>query len=93
VRLSRDERARALAVPRALAAGLAASRAGGDPAAAARRALDGLETDYVSVASFGGHPTLLVAVRIGRTRLIDNVRLDEDPPLELRGLREASHGA
>lgn len=75
-RLSPDERARALAIPRALDAGLAASRAGADPVAAARRVLAGLDTDYVAVADVAGHPTLLIAARVGRTRLIDNVRLE-----------------
>ena len=75
-RLSTDERARALAIPRALDAGLAASRAGADPVAAARQTLAGLDTDYVTVADVAGHPTLLIAARVGRTRLIDNVRLD-----------------
>ena len=51
VRLSADERRRALAIPRALAAGLAAPA---DPAAAARAQLDGLDVDYVEVAVFDG---------------------------------------
>src|SRR5262249_35844750 len=76
-RLSASERQRALAIPRALAAGLAAQRAGGDSVAAARAILTGIDTDYVAVADFDGHPTLVVAVRIGRTRLIDNVPLDQ----------------
>jgi pantoate--beta-alanine ligase len=75
-RLSPDERARALAIPRALDAGLAAARAGGDPVAAARAALGDLQADYVAVAELSGHPTLAIAVRVGSTRLIDNVRLD-----------------
>ena len=37
--------------------------------------LDGLEVDYVDVAMFRGHPTLAIAARAGRTRLIDNVIL------------------
>jgi pantothenate synthetase len=49
--------------------------------AAARAVLDGepaLDVDYVAVADLDG-PTLAAAVRIGTTRLIDNVRLtDED---------------
>jgi pantoate--beta-alanine ligase len=79
--LSADERQRALALPRALDAGLAAHRAGGDPVDAAQAVLDaaeGVEVDYVAVAAFDG-PTLAAAIRVGRTRLIDNVLLkDED---------------
>jgi pantoate--beta-alanine ligase len=78
VRLSPEERSRALAIPRALDAGLAAARAQADPIAAARDALTGLDVDYVAVATFNGHPTLAIAARAGRTRLIDNVRLDDE---------------
>lgn len=80
VRLSADERRRALAIPRALAAGLRAFREGRDPAAAAREVLAaaGLEFEYADVADFAGEPTLVVAVRAGATRLIDNVPL-RDP--------------
>ncbi len=77
--LSTDERARALALPRALEAGLAAHRSGRDPVAGARGILDaepGLEVEYVAMANFDG-PTLAAAVRVGATRLIDNVRLDD----------------
>jgi pantoate--beta-alanine ligase len=81
VRLSADERRRALAIPRALAAGLGARE---DPARAARAELDGLEVDYVEVAVLDGEPTLLIAARAGRTRLIDNVPLNRP---ELAGLR------
>jgi pantoate--beta-alanine ligase len=77
VRLSPDARRRALAIPRALSEGLAAHRAGEDPVAAARRALNGLKVDYLAVADFNGRPTLAVAARVGAVRLIDNVRLDE----------------
>jgi pantoate--beta-alanine ligase len=79
--LSAAERATALALPRALEAGLAAHRSAADPVAAARSILDaerGLIVDYVAVADLDG-PTLAAAVRVGGTRLIDNVRLD-DPP-------------
>ena len=76
VRLSPDERTRALAIPRALAAGLAAYREGRDPVAAARALLTGVEPDYVAVADLNGRSTLAVAARVGRTRLIDNVVLD-----------------
>jgi pantoate--beta-alanine ligase len=75
-RLSPDERTRARAIPRALDAGVAAFKAGHDPVAAARAQLTGLDVDYVAVANFNGHPTLAIAARVGRTRLIDNARLD-----------------
>ena len=77
VRLSPAERVRALAIPQALESGLNAYRAGRDPAAAARDELRGLEVDYVEVAPFDGRPTLVIAARVGKTRLIDNVPLDE----------------
>jgi pantoate--beta-alanine ligase len=77
-RLSPEERARAVAIPRALDVALVAARAGQDPVAAARNELAGLDIDYVQIAQLNGHPTLLVAARVGRTRLIDNVRLDEE---------------
>jgi pantoate--beta-alanine ligase len=76
--LSPDERATALALPKALEAGLRAHRSGTDAVAAARQALDaepGLSVDYVAVADLDGL-TLAAAVRVGSTRLIDNVRLD-----------------
>jgi pantoate--beta-alanine ligase len=68
VRLTAEERARALALPRALATG--------DPETA-RAILEaaGLEVDYVAVAPFDP-PTLAAAVRVGATRLIDNVPLE-----------------
>jgi pantoate--beta-alanine ligase len=67
-RLSADERARALAIPRALAT---------RDALRARTVLAeaGLDPDYVAVADLDG-PTLAVAARVGSTRLIDNVLLD-----------------
>lgn len=77
VRLSPAERARATAIPRALRHAVEAHRTGGDPAAAARTALEGFEIDYVDVADFDGQPTLVLAVRLGRTRLIDNVPLND----------------
>ena len=67
--LSPEERERALALPRALATK--------DPAQARAR-LNGLDVDYVEVADF--EPRVLVAaVRVGKTRLIDNVVLDKEP--------------
>jgi pantoate--beta-alanine ligase len=68
-RLSRDERERALALPRALATR--------DPKRA-REVLDGLEVDYVEVADFEPR-VLAAAVRVGSTRLIDNVVLEGAP--------------
>ena len=66
-RLSADERERARALPRALETR--------DPVAArAVLAAAGLEPDYVEVADFDG-PTLLIAARVGSTRLIDNAPL------------------
>jgi pantoate--beta-alanine ligase len=70
-RLSADERARALAIPRALATG-DAQRARAVLAAA------GVAPDYVAVADLDGR-TLAVAARVGATRLIDNVLLEGEP--------------
>jgi pantoate--beta-alanine ligase len=67
VRLSTAERERALALPRALAT---------NDVDEARRLLEGLDVDYVEVAPFDP-PVLAAAVRIGSTRLIDNVVLTE----------------
>jgi pantothenate synthetase len=44
---------------------------------AARRELSGVDIDYVDIARFDGAPTLVVAVRVGNTRLIDNIPLDQ----------------
>ena len=77
--LSPDERAQALALPRALQAGLQAHRGGGDPVATAEEVLasePAISVDYVAVADLDG-PTLAGAVRVGPTRLIDNMRLDD----------------
>ena len=63
--LSPEERELALRLPRALATK--------DPAAA-RAKLDGIEVDYVEVADFAPR-ALVAAVRVGKTRLIDNVAL------------------
>ena len=67
-RLSPDEREAALALPRALATR--------DPEQA-RALLNGVDIDYVEVADFDP-PVLAAAVRVGSTRLIDNVRLEEE---------------
>ncbi len=67
--LTAAERRAALALPKALATR--------DPERA-RELLNGLEVDYLEVADF--EPRVLVAaVRVGKTRLIDNVVLEGDP--------------
>jgi pantoate--beta-alanine ligase len=71
-RLSPEERERALNLPRALVS--AASEP--DPVAAARASLNGLEPDYVEVLDLGDAKVLAAAVRVGSTRLIDNVLLE-----------------
>jgi pantoate--beta-alanine ligase len=76
VRLSAQERSSALAIPRALRAAVAAHAAGRDPLPPARRELTELDVDYADIAEFDGHPTLVIAARAGRTRLIDNAPLD-----------------
>jgi pantoate--beta-alanine ligase len=63
--LSAEEREQALALPRALAA-------------RDRSLLDGLEVDYFEEADFEPR-VLAAAVRVGSTRLIDNVVLEGDP--------------
>jgi pantoate--beta-alanine ligase len=63
--LSPEERELALSLPRALRAN--------DPSL-----LDGLEADYFEVADFDP-PVLAAAVRVGNTRLIDNVPLEGEP--------------
>ena len=70
VHLSPEERTRALALPLALKTQ--------DPEQARAR-LGDLEIDYVEVADFEP-PVLAAAVRVGRTRLIDNVVLDKESP-------------
>ena len=76
--LSPEEHQVALALPRALQAGLAAHRSGADAVRAAREVLDpepGLRVDYVAEADLDG-PTLAAAVVVGSTRVIDNVLLE-----------------
>ncbi len=67
--LSPEERRRALSLPRALATK--------DPLRA-RQLLGDLDVDYLEVADFEP-PVLAAAVRIGSTRLIDNVVLEGEP--------------
>ncbi|HKB19706.1 MAG TPA: pantoate--beta-alanine ligase [Gaiellaceae bacterium] len=67
--LSPKEREAALALPRALATK--------DPEQA-RELLRDLEVDYVEEANFNGQRVLTAAVRVGKTRLIDNIVLEGD---------------
>jgi pantoate--beta-alanine ligase len=69
VRLSASERARALGLPRALQAAAGSP----DPVAAARAELNGLDPEYVELLELDGATVLSAAVRVGSTRLIDNV--------------------
>ena len=71
VLLSPDERKRALALSRALAT------RDREKALAELAASNGLEIDYVEVAEFDP-PVLAGAIRVGSTRLIDNVPLEGD---------------
>ncbi len=72
VRLSTEERERALGLQRALQGAVGAP----DPVAAARASLNGLSPDYVEVVDLGDAKVLAAAVRVGSTRLIDNVLLE-----------------
>jgi pantoate--beta-alanine ligase len=68
-RLTAEERERARAIPRALET---------RDETQARAVLEsaGVEPDYVAVADLDG-PTLAIAARVGKTRLIDNVPIRE----------------
>ena len=68
--LTAEERDLALALPRALST---------RDRARALELLDGLDVDYVEVAPFDP-PVLAGAIRVGSTRLIDNVPLEEVDP-------------
>lgn len=85
VYLGAEQHEQALALSRALQAGVAASAGGVDAVlAAARTVLDaepGVDTDYLILTdpflnpvdgSFAGDARLLVAARVGTTRLLDN---------------------
>ncbi len=74
VLLSAEERERALGLSRALRAAVGCA----DPVAAARASLNGLAPDYVEVVDLDGSRVLAAAVRVGSTRLIDNVLLEGD---------------
>jgi pantoate--beta-alanine ligase len=79
--LSAAERTAAGAIPRALETGAVAHAAGADGAEAAKAILAEeplLDPEYVEVARLDGRLYLLAAVRVGTTRLIDNVVLEGD---------------
>jgi pantoate--beta-alanine ligase len=84
--LSAAERQRALTLSRALRAGAAAAREGHDALAVAREEIDGVDLDYLVLtdpdlgpAPSHGPARLLVAARVGTTRLIDNVPVENVP--------------
>ena len=94
-RLGADERARALAIPRALREVTDAAASGiRDPEVLRGRALDVLaealiELEYIAivdpmtfepVAVVDGHALVAIAARVGRTRLIDNTLLTPGGP-------------
>jgi pantoate--beta-alanine ligase len=74
-RLSVEERELALALPRALAAGKEAYTQGADAVRATRRSFNGLQPDYVELVVLDDATLLAAALRVGQTRLIDNVLL------------------
>ncbi len=94
--LSKDERQQALNISRALAASVSAFRAGERAAAALRsgilqrlEAVTGLEVEYAELVSADGlesvevadaDTVVAIATRVGRTRLIDNVRFASPDP-------------
>jgi len=71
-RLSPEERERALMLPRALQE----ARLSLDPEASVRSVLNGLDPEYVERVQLDDVILLAAAVRIGQTRLIDNVILE-----------------
>jgi pantoate--beta-alanine ligase len=85
--LSPEQRQQALALPRSLRAGAdEGSNGAGAVLKAATEALRGIDVDYLALrgvdlgpAPAAGPARLLVAARIGTTRLIDNVPLTLGP--------------
>jgi pantoate--beta-alanine ligase len=78
--LSEPEREAAPTIHEALLAGESAYRHGRDPAAAAKAVFAGerrLTPEYVEAARLDGRLVLAVAARVGSTRLIDNIVLED----------------
>jgi pantoate--beta-alanine ligase len=78
VQLSPEERTQALALPRALAKGAEAYTQGEDAILATRISFNGVTPDYVELVDIEGVTVLAAAIRVGKTRLIDNVLLKGD---------------
>jgi pantoate--beta-alanine ligase len=89
--LSPEERETALALPKALWTGRDAFLTGSDPVKEARHLLHNLDVDYIELADLNGQKVLAAAVRVGKTRLIDNVVL-EIPCRDSSWLGRASKG-
>jgi pantoate--beta-alanine ligase len=75
LRLSAEERDQALGLPHALAMGAEAYTQGKDAVLATRSSLNGLTPDYVELVELDDVTLLAAAVKVGDTRLIDNVLL------------------
>jgi pantoate--beta-alanine ligase len=75
VRLSAEEREKALGLPRALAMGAEAYMRGEDAVLATRSSLNGLTPDYVELVELENVTVLAAAIKVGSIRLIDNVLL------------------
>ncbi len=73
--LSAEARQSALALPQALEVGRTAHVRGDDPVQTVHASLNGLAPDYVEILELDGEELLAAAVRVGATRLIDNVVL------------------
>jgi pantoate--beta-alanine ligase len=78
VQLTPDERTQALALPRALVKGAEAYTHGEDAVLATRSSFNGATPDYVELVDIDGVTVLAAALRVGNTRLIDNVLLKGD---------------
>jgi pantoate--beta-alanine ligase len=76
VHLSPEEREVALHLPRALEAARTATH----PTAAVREAMNGVTPEYVEIVELDGARLLAAAIRVGATRLIDNVLVEGELP-------------